>query len=130
MVTIKQNNNSEQVQVCLHMDERTCVKEEPPVMKKSLSNHVIVNALTKTIKDKKNKTTNVPSNCCTAIMMPLTGTRSNSRQFDLFHHQYSDNELSHDDMGGVCRREMTMIKCNGDEACDRYNTQLKCNKRK
>ena len=122
MVGVKQNNNSEQVQVCLHMGERSCSGETPSCIQTPLSSDIIVNSLHNTVKDKKNKTTNVPSNCCTAIMMPLTGGKSNSQQFDLFHHQYLDNALSYHNKSEVQRRELTVTKCKGDDAaCDRYN---------
>ena len=49
---------------------------------KLFSNGIIDDNEVKAKRDKKNKTTNVPSNCSTAILMPLNGVRRNSQKRD------------------------------------------------
>ena len=82
---VEPEENSKQVEVFLHTevekakakngDIKTCIDD-------ASSNNCIDDANTKVLKDKKHKTTNVPSNCSTAILMPLNGVKKNSQQRD------------------------------------------------
>ena len=79
----KAEDKSKQVEVCLHPevknintqngDIKSCANDSPSV-------NAIDDSNTKVLKDKKHKTTNVPSNCSTAILMPLNGVKRISKQ--------------------------------------------------
>ena len=94
------------------------VGEKDSTFHRSCSNDIIVNAVDRTVNDKKNQTTNVPSNYCTAIMMPLNGTPSNLQQFKLFHDKRSEKDVYTDN--GNEQRAIAMIQQNDKEARDRY----------
>ena len=82
----KSEDKSKQVEVCLHPeienikakngDIKTCANDSPCVKVEDDSS-------IKVLKDKKHKTTNVPSNCSTAILMPLNGVKRISKQKDV-----------------------------------------------
>ena len=81
----KPEDKLKQVEVCLHTeiediktengDIKSCVNDSSCDNVQDYSN-------TKVLKDKKHKTTNVPSNCSTAILMPLNGVKRISKQKD------------------------------------------------
>ena len=81
----KPEDKSKQIEVCLHTeiedmktengDIKSCANDSSGDNAQDFSN-------TKVLKDKKHKTTNVPSNCSTAILMPLNGVKRISKQKD------------------------------------------------
>ena len=80
---INHDDSAKQVEVYLHTEVENPISENGDVTEfetKSFSNGVIDDTEVKAKRDKKNKTTNVPSNCSTAILMPLNGVKRNSQK--------------------------------------------------
>jgi hypothetical protein len=98
------------------------MNENPTSIPRSLSNQFNANSFNKVVKDKKNKTTNVPSNCSTAIMMPLNGTRPSCQPCDCLEKTSNRNESVHDKKNAIKQSNLntsTML-INGN-FCERYS---------
>ena len=128
---MKQNDISKQVEVCLHTEDANSMKENPTSLPRSLSNQINANSFNKVVKDKKNKTTNVPSNCSTAIMMPLNGARPSSQQCDCLEKASNINASGHDKKNVMKHGSSnTSTMLNNGNSCEMYDIifigRLKC----
>ena len=76
------NDTSKQIEVCLHTEKTTITKETSTPVPSTLSSQILSSTVTCVGKDKQNKTTNIPSNCSTAIMIPVSGAKINCDCFE------------------------------------------------
>ena len=78
--TGKNNDLTKQVEVFLHNEDKPPIFDKGEI--KTLHNNVPEDTQTKVSKDKHHKTTNVPSNCSTAILMPMNGVKRHLKNRD------------------------------------------------
>ena len=120
----RQNDHSKIVEVFLHTEEnQKLAGKNTTSVPRSRSTQFLTSTLSKVARDKKNKTTNVPSNCSTAIMMPLNSLKTNSQQCELFGVASLEKNVLHDNRSTEIRLHNTdTIVVNNRKDCDGYDT--------
>ena len=111
-----QHVNSNKVQVCIHSPTPNSIqtKKVKLVEATSISTPQPLGGddLFKTLKDKHNKTTNVPSNVTTAIMIQINCQAANQpRMVYSGHHSSCDDNMAHSTMMSRYRNKLESLIC-------------------